>query len=99
MARMDFSGTDNSCLVCLVPLLFMAPPCVQDEHKGRAREGVGQFLVLSLGLVYTVIHLCRSESAVSGIFGTRERVPAMKEQPAMGQAESVPPRRLYPSAV
>jgi hypothetical protein len=29
--------------VCMVPLLFMAPPCVLDTHKDRASKGVGQF--------------------------------------------------------
>jgi hypothetical protein len=32
----------------MVPLLFMAPPCVFDEHEDKACEGVGQFLALFL---------------------------------------------------
>jgi hypothetical protein len=49
MAWMDFPCADNSCIVCMVPLLFMAPPCVYDEHKGRVWEGEGQYLALFLG--------------------------------------------------
>jgi hypothetical protein len=54
---------------------------------------------LSNAMINPVFTLANGAVISFAVTGTRERVPTMKELPRSGNAEAVPPRRLYPTAV